>query len=392
MSWLGDGFQTVALSVAVILTGGGAGGLGLVMACAVVARLVCTLFGGVWADRMQPHRIMVLSDLVRCAGVAGLAVTFTAGERSLLLVCALAGIVGGAGAFFFPAMSSLKPVIVAAGRRQSANATLSLLQTGCTVLGPAAGGLVVAAFGAPAGFTVNALTYLASVATVSLIEARVERAERSTVFAEMREGWTEIRRRDWLLSGVLAAGIYHVANGVVLVLVQVVAIERLGGARAVGLISAAEGLGGVLGAAIALRYKPERPLMVGFAALGLMPIWVLSYVWPGVLVGVMAGASIGYAGLSFFSVAWETALQDRVPHRVLARVASWDILTSFVGMPVGNALAGPLAQAFGIDRVFLGAAAVIGCAGLAPLLARGTRALGRANAPGPNVESWHSPR
>ena len=75
-----------------------------------------------------------------------------------------------------------------------------------------------------------------------------------------------------------------------------------------------------------------------------MPIWVLSYVWPGTLTGVLLGACIGYSGLMFFSVCWDTAIQNHVPHELLARVSSWDMLTSFVGMPLGQALAGFLTQ------------------------------------------------
>src|SRR4051812_46433625 len=156
LSWLGNGFQTVALAVAIVLAGGGAGDLGLVMASSFGAILVCTLFGGVWADRVQPQRVMVLSDAVRCVTAAGMAVMFAAGSYHLPLLCGLAALAGGAGAFFDPAEAALKPMLVPMENRQSANATLSLLRTTCSVLGPAIGGLTVAAFGAPTGFTVNA--------------------------------------------------------------------------------------------------------------------------------------------------------------------------------------------------------------------------------------------
>ena len=295
----------------------------------------------------------------------------------ILMLCALAAVMGGAAACFFPAMSSLKPTLVAAEQRQSANALLSMLQTGCSVLGPTAGGLVVAVSGAPAGFAANAATYLVSVATVALIRTRVGRSDRRGMLVEIVEGWQEIRSRDWLLSGVLAATVYHVANGVILVLVQVIAVERLGGAGAVGVIAAAEGLGGLVGAAVALRVRPRHPLRAGWLALLLMPVWAISYVWPGALAAVLLGAVLGYGGLLFFSVAWETALQDHVPHRVLARVSSWDILTSFIGMPLGNALAGPLADTFGLNQVMVACAAVLLAAALAPLSVTGTRALQR---------------
>ena len=111
-----------------------------------------------------------------------------------------------------------------------------------------------------------------------------------------------------------------------------------------------------------------------------MPIWVASYVWPGALTGVMAGAVVGFAGLTFFGVCWDTALQDRVPHHLLARVSSWDILTSFVGMPLGNALAGPLADRYGTHPVLLVCALVLLVAGIGPIAARGTRVLTSAAA------------
>jgi MFS family permease len=387
LSWLGNGFQTVALAVAVVLTGGGPGDLGLVMGCSVLAMLVCTLFGGVWADRVQPQRLMVLSDLVRFAAVGGMAVMFGTGQHGLPLLCVLAAVTAGAGSFFSPAMTALKPMVAAAERLQSANATLGLLRSSCAVIGPAAGGVVVAAFGPTTGFAVNAVSFLASMATVLLIRARAERAAHRGMLDEMGEGWAQIQRRDWLLSGVLAASAYHVANGVVLVLIQVVAIRELGGASAVGLIAAAEGLGGVVGAAVAIRYRPVRMLRAGWLTLLLMPLWVLAYVWPAVLSAVVIGAVLGYAGLSFFSVAWETAIQDHVPHRVLARVASWDMLTSFVAMPVGNALAGPLAHAFGTDRVLVGCAVVLFTASVTPLLVPGTRRLTRPTAAHETPES-----
>ncbi|WP_232534154.1 MFS transporter [Plantactinospora sp. KBS50] len=372
LSWLGTGFQTVALGVAVIGAGGGPRQLGLVMASSVLSMLVCVLFGGVWADRLQPTRVMVLSDLVRFAATAGITVMFAAGTYRLAPLCALVAVSSGAGSFFGPAMTALKPMLVPAERRQSANATLSLAQTGCAVLGPALGGALVAVFGAPVGFAVNAVSFLASLLAALLIRVRAERAPRTGMLRELAAGRREITSRDWLLSGVLSATLFHVANGVILVLVQVVAIERLGGASAVGLIASAEGLGGVVGAAVGLRWRPHRLLGAGWLALLLMPFWVLAYVWPGILAAVMAGGLVGYAGLSFFGVAWETTLQDQVPRAALGRVASWDQLASFLAMPVGNALAGPLSDAYGVDPVLVVCAGVLLAALAVPMLVPGT--------------------
>jgi len=123
-----------------------------------------------------------------------------------------------------------------------------------------------------------------------------------------------------------------------------------------------------------------KTLLRGLTLL-LMPLWALAYVWPGTLVAVLAGAVVGYAGLTFFVVAWDTALQDHIPHHLLARVSSWDLLTSFLAMPIGNALAGPLSEAFGINRVLVVCAAVLFVAGLVPLMLRSTRRLTRRAGP-----------
>jgi hypothetical protein len=156
-----------------------------------------------------------------------------------------------------------------------------------------------------------------------------------------------------------------------------VAIERLGGATSTGFIASAEGIGGMIGAAVAMRLKPKRLLQAGWLTLMLMPLWALAYVWPAQLTAVLAGAIIGYAGLIYFDVAWETAIQDHVPHRALGRVGSWDTTTSFIAMPVGNVPAGPLSQTYGIDRVLTVCAAVLFTAALSQLFIPATRRLTR---------------
>src|SRR6478609_409814 len=108
LSWVGDAFNPIALSVAVVLSGGGAAELGVILASGVVARLLCSLVGGVWADRVTPHRIMVVADLVRAASVGSTAVAFAVmGDPPVALLAGLAAVTAGAGAFFFPAFVSL---------------------------------------------------------------------------------------------------------------------------------------------------------------------------------------------------------------------------------------------------------------------------------------------
>ena len=173
LSWVGDAFNPIALSVAVVLSGGGAAELGIILASGMVGRLLCSLVGGVWADRVTPHRIMVAADLVRAASVGATAVAFAAvGDPPAALLAGLAAVTAGAGAFFFPAFTALRPLIVPPAGLQSANAAISFLQSSAQLAGPVLAGVVVAAFGSVPGFTVNALTFVWSAVCVGRLQAR----------------------------------------------------------------------------------------------------------------------------------------------------------------------------------------------------------------------------
>ena len=377
LSWFGDAFAPIALAVAVLAGGGSASELGLVLAATMAARLAGTLVGGVWADRVSPGRIMVASDVVRALSTLATAAYFATGQDSVPLLCGLAAVTGGAAAFFGPAFVSLRPLLVAVDRRHAANATLNILQNSAFILGPAAAGVFVAWAGAPWAFVVNAASFLVSAGTVAAIRVHAPRAPRVGLLAELREGWHEVTSRSWLLAGLLAATAYHAAFGAVTVLVDVIAVRDLGGPTALGWISAASGAGGLVGGLLALRMPPSRPLFVGWPCVALMSLFAAAFAWPGHLAVVIGAAVVAFGGLMYFSVCWDTALQDGVPHSVLARVSSWDILTSFVAIPAGNALAGPLAHTYGTGRVILVAAVVMALASFAPMLVRGSRELRR---------------
>jgi MFS family permease len=379
LSWVGDTFNPIALSVAVVLSGAGAGELGVILASGVVARLLCTLLGGVWADRTTPHRIMVAADVVRALSVAGTAVAFaTFGEPPVVLLAGLAAVTSGAGAFFHPAFVAIRPLIVPVAGLQSSNAAISFLQSSAQVAGPVLAGVVVAGFGSVPGFMVNAVTFAWSAFCVSRLRARPDRVpQRAGLLAEVAEGLGEIRSRDWLWTSLVSAAMFHIAGGAFIVLVEVTAVRDLGGAHALGLITTALGVGGIVGGLLGLRLQPRRMLLWAFVALGLFPLFPFSFAWGAGLFAILAMAAVAQAGLLYFDVGWQTALQQGVPHDRLARVVSWDILISFIALPLGNVLAGPLSAAFATRDVMVGIAAWMLVAGCWPTLVRGVRGFTR---------------
>ena len=96
------------------------------------------------------------------------------------------------------------------------------------------------------------------------------------------------------------------------------------------------------------------------------------------LAVIAAAAFVEGLGHGMFEVLWITALQQRVSGAALARVSSYDALGSFVFMPVGLAIAGPAAEAFGTPEVLFASAgfAVVSSVFVATLPAvRGVRAV-----------------
>lgn len=355
LSRLGDFFQPIALSVAVIATGGGAQELGVLMATLMTARILCTLYGGVLADRLDPHQMIVAADAARALAIAGLAVAFQIGHPPLVVIAALVAVHGAAGAFFEPAFASLRAIVVPPPLRSDALAVITVVQQAAMVLGPALAGVTIAASNAVVGFAVNAASFAWSAGCVLAIRTRAaSRASGGSMLRDIAEGWSAVASRPWLLVGIVSAGVAHLANGAFFVLMELHVVRDLGGPRSLGLISAAMGVGGLLGGALAMRHRPRRYLAAGCLALLAWPLLPLGFGWPGSQLGVMAAAFISQAGLLYFDVFWVTAQQNEIPHELLARVTSWDILVSFVAMPLGNVLAGPLSTVASLPVVMTG--------------------------------------
>ncbi len=150
---------------------------------------------------------------------------------------------------------------------------------------------------------------------------------------------------------------------------------HFGGARAWSLVVAAQALGSVAGAGAAARTRVGRPILAAvlFTLPTAAPLALLGTGAP--LWGVAAGAFAAGVSLDFFGVLWATTMQREVPEETLSRVSSYDWFGSLALAPLGLALAGPAADAFGTDRMLLVCAGLIVTATLAALLSPGVRSL-----------------
>ena len=351
-SLAGSAVAHVAAAFAVLEIGGSAGDLGLVLAAGTIPQLLFLLVGGVVADRLPRHVVMVAADVVSGLVQLTVAMLVITGRAEIWQLAVLNMLRGSASAFFAPASSGITPQTVPAAELQSANALLRLTNSATQVLGAMLGGLLVAAVGPGWALAWDGVTYLAGGAFIAAMRVRAAtRTAGSSFLAELREGWSEFSSRTWLWAIVAAASLGNMAFGMGwIVLGPVVAEERLGGAAAWGFISATGAIGFVVGGLIALRIRPRRILRIAVAFLlvscaGMMALALGLPVWGVALASLVTGL-----GLEIFSVFWDLSLQQQIPNDRLSRVSAYDWLGSLAALPIGMAIAGPLADAVGIEN------------------------------------------
>lgn len=381
ISGLGNSGATIAAAYAVIGAGGNATDVGVVAAARTLAMVIFLLVGGAVADRVSRRRVMVAANLVNASSQGLFAALVLAGRPALWEMAALTAVGGGAQAFFSPAAQGMVLSTVEAADAGKAFSVFRLAANGASIAGAALGGGLIAALGPGWVLAVDA-TGFAVAATLRgrLSTAEAARpAEASGLLRDLREGWREFASRAWLWGIVVQFGVVNAMTSAgEQVYGPLVARDRLGGAGPWGLALSAQGLGTVLGGVLMIRWKPRRillagtlgvfPLAVPLAALALgLPLWLL--------VAAMLGAGVA---IEVFAVGWMLALSQEIPEEMMSRVSAYDWLGSIGLMPIGLALAGPAAAAFGRTRSLWGSAALVVALTGAVLLLPDVRRLERA--------------
>lgn len=287
---------------------------------------------------------------------------------------------GTAEAFYRPAYTGLVPQSVPEDEIQPAKAAFGTLETVAEFLGPALATALVLGIGPGVAFALDAATFLASAALLVRLRPRPrgEAPVRTTVLAELREGWTEVRSRPWVWAIIAAASLgLLVCYGPWMTLGPTVSIEHYGTRAVYGILASALGAGTVAGALLGFRWQPRYPMRLGMLLCLPFPVTVgLFALGAPVAVLVVLFALTG-AGVALFGIWWETALAQRIPPHTLSRVSAYDWMGSLALLPIGYVLAGPLGEALGAVEV-LAVGSLLGLVAFAASLAvRGVWALER---------------
>ncbi|WP_374684295.1 MFS transporter [Streptomyces sp. ODS05-4] len=362
---LGSHGALIAAAFAVLEAGGDGGDVGLVAAARTVPLVLFLLVGGAIADRLPRHRVMVAANALNCVSQGAFAALVLAGEPRLWQMMALTALGGTGQAFFSPAAEGMLLSSVQGPQAHRAFAVFRMAMSSSGIGGAALGGAMVAAVGPGWVLAVDALAFAVAGALRAFLDVGhlAKRPAGGGLVHDLREGWREVTGRPWLWSIIAQFSVVVAVVGASeSVYGPLVAQEHLGGARPWGLALAAFGAGTLVGAVVAIRWKPHRMLLVGTVCVFPLALPSAALAVPLPVGGLVAAMFVCGVALETFGVAWMTALHQEIPEEKLSRVAAYDWFGSTAMLPLSTALAGPAESLLGRP------AALWGCAGLIVLV------------------------
>lgn len=357
-SLLGTAMSRIALTFAVLASGGSAADLGYVFAANVVPQVLVMLGGGVLADRVGRRPVMLTTDLTRLAVQGTLAGVLFTGRPPIWLFAALAALLGTGEGFFNPALGGLRAEIAPPDKLPDANALLGVAQSAATVAGPALAGILIAVTSPAVVIALDAASFAASV--LSLARLRIPPASPATQspWRDLADGWAQFRSQSWLCLTTVQFALFNLFTWApYLLLGPVLARQYLGGAGAWGVIVAAYAGGSVVGGLALVGRRPRRPLVVGVVGTFgyALPCLLLALRAP--LVPVAAAALAAGCGSAVFGTLWTTVMQQQVAPNLLGRTTAFTTTGSFALGSLGWTVIGSVAAWVGPARLLGFAAA-----------------------------------
>lgn len=332
--------------------------IGLVQAAAALPVFLVILPAGALADMVDRRRFLLLTQgwMVLASATLGiLTLTSCVGPWVLLLFTFLLGL----GAVMNdPAWQAITPELVS--RRQHASA-VALNSAGFNVaraVGPALGGLVVAAVGCGTTFLLNAISFFGVILFLYRWRRPVEsRTNPQRVWSAIADGFTYVRESGLAKSVLLRTGTFSLAAVALLALLPIIALPY--GARGYGLLLGGFGLGALLGA-LALPRLREKLSVDGVVAIAILIFAGMTFAAGRAENFILLCALMLIAGAAWIGIlaCLNVAAQTMCPAYIRARALSFYLLVLQGGMAIGATLWGALAKRIGVPDA-LGAAAVV---------------------------------
>jgi len=325
--------------------------LGAITASGQVPTWLFSLPAGAVADRVSKRRLLLFTQTVAMVLAFALAALSATPWIRAWHIAALSALGGTAFAFGMPAQQAFIAEMVPRSDLMNAIALNSGTFNLARLLGPAIAGALMAAFGVPLCFLINALTFIAVIVALTLI--RVAEPEpthgRPPVWREVLSGLRYVAGEARLLRALFTLGAVSIFTWAYVVLMPVFAKDVLKGDEVVlGWLMSASG-GGALVGSLTVAYLGDyrRKFLLQNVGLAVFTVAVLVFAWSRSLPISLGAMAVGGWGAVVFLATLNTVLQMTTSHAMRGRVmALWSLI--FMGTtPISSVLAGALAQRFG---------------------------------------------
>jgi MFS family permease len=358
VSLIGTWMTQIATSWLVYRLTGSALLLGIVGFASRIPAFLLGPFAGVWVDRWNRHRTLVVTQILsmlQSFALAGLALAGIITIREVIWLGLAQGLIN---AFDMPARQAFVIQMVE-DRADLGNAIAlnSSMVNAARLLGPSIAGVVIAAVGEGYCFLIDGFSYLAVIA--SLLAMRISAAQQTraqkAILHELKEGWSYVAHFLPIRSILLLLALVSLVGMQYTVLMPIFAAQVLqGGPHTLGFLMAASGVGALVGAMFLASRKNVLGLgrMVPLAAagfgLGLIALGLSRFLWLSLMLMLLVGGAM-MTQMAASNTILQTIVQDDKRGRVMSFYSM-----AFLGMaPFGSLLAGALANRLGAPRTVM---------------------------------------
>ncbi len=358
ISLIGTWMQQVAMSWLVYRLTGSPVLLGLIAFAGLFPGFIFAPLAGVLSDRWSRFHILIVVEILALLQAAVLAVLVLADLVSVGHIVVLSVLLGLINAFDIPARQALVVELID-NREDLGNAIAlnSALFNGARLIGPSLAGITIALVGEGICFVLNALSYLAVIATLLImkIETPPRPASISNIAQELKAGLSYTLGSVPIRSIIMLIFLVSLVGMPYSVLMPVFAKDIFhGGPHTLGFLTAASGAGSVI-AALYLASRPSLarmgrivPLAAGLFGISLILFSLTNTLWVSLIFIMLAG----YGGMFQFAIS-NTILQTLVDDEMRGRVLSFFAMSFMGAMPLGSLLAGVLAGIIGAPATLM---------------------------------------
>jgi DHA3 family macrolide efflux protein-like MFS transporter len=361
VSQSGDLVFEVALLWLVLEVTGSVFAVGLVVAVTLLPGVLLGPFLGVYIDRWDRRRILIVTNVLEGVVVAALSGLILAHTIDLPLILAVVFILGTGSQVVRTAANATIPLVVARDDLGPANSLMTFSSSFNQVVGLAVGGVVVALFGVTLPIEYDSLSFFAAALILVGVAAAfgqpsVADASKPPRFSEeFAEGIRFIRENRFLVELiVLAAFLNFFGNAVGALFAPYSKLVLHGGAATYGFLGATLAVGAIVGAAfvgsVNTRTSSGKYVLVGGAVIG-AGIAALGFA-TSIPLALGTVFVLGVA-LSVTNIPISAVVQAKIPPRLLGRVGAAMGSLILIAGPVGAFFAGAFAQATSVETVFI---------------------------------------